>query len=58
MQEAIYCGVPVVGMPLTAEHEINLRDAESRGFGINVKYDTFTKDKLLDALNTILKNNT
>lgn len=31
-QEAIFHGVPILGIPLTGEHDLNMKQAERKGF--------------------------
>nr|QVG59863.1 UDP-glucuronosyltransferase [Nilaparvata lugens] len=54
MFEAAYYGVPVVGTPVFADQKGNLHIAKRKGFGLMVKFEELTAEKLSHALNTVL----
>jgi len=51
--EALYNGVPVVGIPIYGDQRINLANLEARGMGIQLQYNNITKQSVLDALRTV-----
>ena len=53
--EALYNGVPVVGIPFYGDQRINLANLEARGMGIQLQYNNVTKQSVLDALRTVLQ---
>ncbi|XP_068083275.1 UDP-glycosyltransferase UGT5-like [Anabrus simplex] len=53
-QEAIYHGVPVVGMPFLADQFVNIRKSIARGVGEMVDYNTLTKDSFLATVRKVL----
>lgn len=55
-QEAVYAGVPMVGIPLFADQDLNIRNCMTRGISVMVEYDTITKESLSNALKTVLHN--
>ena len=55
-QEAIYHGVPVVGIPFIADQFSNIMKLSTRGVGIELVYDTLSKQSILDAVQTVLGN--
>ena len=55
-QEAIYCGVPLVGIPLFADQIFNIRSYKHRGIAVHLDISTITKDNVLNAINTVLDN--
>ncbi|KAF2882091.1 hypothetical protein ILUMI_24094 [Ignelater luminosus] len=56
-QEAVYCGVPRLGIPLFADQELNLIGAESLDLAIMIKYEDLTENKIRDALKLLLFDN-
>jgi glucuronosyltransferase len=54
MQEAVHAGVPMVGMPLFADQELNLMNCMKKGAAVILPYDSITKDSVSRALNTVL----
>jgi UDP:flavonoid glycosyltransferase YjiC (YdhE family) len=55
-QEAIYHGVPVVGIPFMADQFSNIIKLSSRGVGVELVYLTLSKQSILDAVKTVLGN--
>jgi glucuronosyltransferase len=52
--EAVYHGVPVVGIPFHGDQRNNIANLEARGMGIQLQYENITKQSVLDALRTVL----
>lgn len=55
-QEAIYCGVPRLGIPLFADQLLNLKASEAMGLAIPVDYEEITKENILNAAKTLLED--
>jgi UDP:flavonoid glycosyltransferase YjiC (YdhE family) len=55
-QEAIYHGVPVVGIPFIADQFVNIVKLVTHGLGVELVYDTLSKQTILDAVHTVLGN--
>ena len=55
-QEAVYAGVPMVGIPLFADQDLNIRNCIARGISVMVEYDAVTKESISNALKTVLHN--
>ena len=53
-QEAAFHGVPLVGIPVFGDQELNMKKAELSGFGVMVHVQNATKDTVLGALDRVL----
>ncbi|KAL1509622.1 hypothetical protein ABEB36_004332 [Hypothenemus hampei] len=49
-QEAVYCGIPILGIPLFADQYLNLKYAETMGYAIMVDYDDLSTETISSAL--------
>jgi len=56
IQEAVYAGVPMVGIPLFADQELNIRSCITKGILVMVEYDAITKERISNAVKTVLHN--
>ncbi|KAF2888123.1 hypothetical protein ILUMI_18050, partial [Ignelater luminosus] len=54
--ETVYHGVPIVGIPIFAEQQMNVANAEVAGYGVGVPYKTLTEERLTAALEEVLNN--
>ncbi|XP_075881888.1 UDP-glucuronosyltransferase 2C1-like [Nelusetta ayraudi] len=54
--EAIYHGVPVVGIPLFGEQADNMVHMVARGAGTTLDLNTMTAEHLRDAINTVISD--
>ena len=55
-QEATYHGVPLVGIPIFADQDLNTQQAERAGYALTLEFLELTEDGLLNAINEILTN--
>ncbi|PSN57998.1 hypothetical protein C0J52_08095 [Blattella germanica] len=55
-QEAVYHGVPVVGMPFLADQYYNIFKLKTHGLGEHLSYLTLSKESILRALHKVLDN--
>ena len=55
-QEAIYHGVPVVGLPLYMDQDTNMMLAQAKGFAKKLELLTLTENTLLSAIQDVLSN--
>lgn len=52
--EAVHSGVPMVGIPLFGDQEVNVRSYVSEGFALKLHFNSITKESVLQALRTVL----
>ncbi|XP_017784593.1 PREDICTED: UDP-glucuronosyltransferase 2B15-like [Nicrophorus vespilloides] len=52
--EAVYFGVPIIGIPIYADQKMNINLAVNRGYAAMVPFKELTEEKLTWALNEIL----
>ncbi|XP_034110395.1 UDP-glycosyltransferase UGT5 [Drosophila albomicans] len=55
-QEAVYHGVPVLGMPVYADQYLNIKKGQAAGFALGVDYRTVTEQELRHSLTELLEN--
>jgi len=56
-QEAIYCGVPMIGIPLFGDQRVNIQNYVKKKVAISLNsIDDVTEEKLTSAINNILKD--
>lgn len=54
--EAIYNGVPMVGIPFFGDQESNVEEIVHQGFGVKIRKDELTEQNLFEAVQEILLN--
>ncbi|XP_040050900.2 UDP-glucuronosyltransferase 2A1-like [Gasterosteus aculeatus] len=54
--EAIYHGVPMVGIPMFADQPDNMVHVEAKGAAVTVSLNFMKKDDLRDAVNTVIND--
>nr|XP_033326628.1 UDP-glucuronosyltransferase 2C1-like [Megalopta genalis]XP_033326629.1 UDP-glucuronosyltransferase 2C1-like [Megalopta genalis] len=55
-QEAVYCGVPILGMPLFGDQHLNMAYFVKKGLGLQLNYGELSYEAVLAALNELLLN--
>ncbi|TGZ54174.1 UDP-glucosyltransferase 2-like isoform X1 [Temnothorax longispinosus] len=56
-QEAIYCGVPLIGIPMFGDQRINIQNYVNKKVAISLNsVNEVTEEKLTSAINNILKD--
>jgi len=56
LTETIYHGVPVLGIPVFGDQNLNVVRAEARGYGLRIKYKNVTEQSLTWGINEMLRN--
>lgn len=54
--EAVYRGVPVIGIPIFGDQPLNMKEIVNAGFGIKLEYDELTPEVIINAVNEIINN--
>ncbi|XP_069746431.1 UDP-glucuronosyltransferase 2A1-like isoform X1 [Narcine bancroftii] len=54
--EAIYHGVPIIGIPLFADQPDNMVHMKAKGVAVVLQFPTLTRQDLVDALNTVIND--
>jgi UDP:flavonoid glycosyltransferase YjiC (YdhE family) len=49
-QEAIYAGVPIVGIPIFGDQRMNVLRAVKAGYGVMVSIKNITRSSILEAI--------
>jgi glucuronosyltransferase len=52
--EAVHSGVPMVGIPLFGDQEVNMQSYVSEGFAVKLHFNSISKETVLQALKTVL----
>jgi len=52
--EAVYHGVPLVGLPMFGDQTMNMDASERAGFAVTLDFNTFSEESLLEAINKVL----
>ena len=55
LYEALYHGVPMLGLPLFGDHTYNCKRIEDKGYGVVLNF-TMTAEDLLSAIQEVLQN--
>jgi len=56
-QEAIYCGIPMIGIPLFGDQYVNIQNYVNKKVAISINsVNDITEEKLTSAINNILKD--
>lgn len=56
IQEAVYHGVPIIGIPILGDQFVNIQQAVDRGFGLELDFTTITEKSLTEAINILLSD--
>jgi glucuronosyltransferase len=53
-QEAVYFGVPMVGIPFLCDQRLNIQNFVSKGVAVMLDYRHITQESLLNAIRTVV----
>ncbi|XP_011690798.1 PREDICTED: UDP-glucuronosyltransferase 2C1-like [Wasmannia auropunctata] len=56
LQEAIYCGVPILGIPVFGDHRLNMAYVVEKGLALQLDLQQFSYKRFSSSLNEILSN--
>uniref|UniRef100_A0A182QUR6 UDP-glycosyltransferases domain-containing protein n=1 Tax=Anopheles farauti TaxID=69004 RepID=A0A182QUR6_9DIPT len=54
--EAMYHGVPIVGIPMFGDQEGNIKQVVKEGWGLSVSFDELTEENLVSAVKQVLRD--
>lgn len=54
--EAIYHGIPIIGIPVFGDQSMNMAKASREGYGLTINYENLTESSLQWAISEILNN--
>uniref|UniRef100_A0A452H358 UDP-glucuronosyltransferase n=1 Tax=Gopherus agassizii TaxID=38772 RepID=A0A452H358_9SAUR len=54
--EAIYHGIPMVGIPIFADQPDNIAHMKAKGMAVELDFNTMQTQDLIDALDTVINN--
>lgn len=54
--EAVYSGVPILGIPFFGDQRLNIRRASQTGWALTLDYNNISTDSLEWAMNEILQD--
>jgi glucuronosyltransferase len=55
-QEAVYHGVPLLGIPIFGDQKYNARKIATERIGLHLPFQEVTKEKLLTSITAILSD--
>ncbi|CAO1424279.1 unnamed protein product [Diamesa tonsa] len=54
--EAVVEGVPVIGIPIYGDQQLNIQKAAAAGYGVVLDFNTITEESITNSLNEVLNN--
>lgn len=54
--EAVHFAKPIIGVPMFFDQELNMKMAESRGYGISMPYRELTAEQFQNAVKNMFAN--
>lgn len=56
LQEAVYNGVPLVGIPFLGDQLVNVNRVVKKGYGVKVNKNNITETSLKEAILEVINN--
>ncbi|XP_021966720.1 UDP-glucuronosyltransferase 2B14 [Folsomia candida] len=56
IEEAIFHGVPLIGIPFFGDQPLNALTAERQGFLVRLEWKDVTEERLIEAINEVINN--
>lgn len=54
--ESLYCGVPMVGIPLFGDQIVSIKSYQDKQMAVSLNYRNITENEFTNAINTVMKN--
>jgi glucuronosyltransferase len=54
MIEAVYAGVPIIGIPMFGDQSMNIKAMVDGKMGVSINYNDISKEIILKAVRTVL----
>lgn len=54
--EAMFYGVPIVGIPLLGDQHINMKQVQDAGWGILLDFDDINEDTVYEAIAEVIND--
>lgn len=54
VQEAVSCGVPLLGVPMFADQSMNIAELRDKGMALELLYKDINKESFEEAVNSLL----
>ncbi|KAK2706103.1 UDP-glucosyltransferase 2-like isoform X3 [Artemia franciscana] len=56
IQEAVYHGVPLIGLPLGSDQDVNVAKCVKDGYALSLEWGDISEEKIFDAIQSVVYN--